>query len=461
MNDKNAKGLNLDQIVRELKISKFVLSEITNFNDETPELTDFLKRTYYNANCDLSKITVTIINSILTHQRIHFILTRDAIRRLISTDCNHKVKPKFSNKDYRTLLLVLLKAGVTCRVPNDRRKAAIFTTENPELLHLLPKEASPQQLEEVTAFVNSSDSDVEGKSLMKKDRRENLEDIKYEERMSEKEELTQCISLNQETHDNKKEQQKNLCNSILKKKSNAFASSCLLQIEDGNALSDSQMSLLFKISTAGATDKLDSRETNTPTLSDLPKELNEIVSTYHRLERANRDYFENNRHEVCQILKNYYLKNDFQSVHDHYHAFKTHFKEYYCAPKVYFKKIDALRGVESIFYESLNIYDFFQTSPSFQHTPLHEGFYSLPIHNRYVDKQLYLVGLHPKLKGVYIWTIPNTKTVTFFSHVLPESAHLSWDDLVDILFNNSALFPIGRSDFSQEVENEGISDDEE
>lgn len=71
--------------------------------DDLPEWLH-LKEAYDETEDSIQRTIVSLFNSIMYQRRLYFVLTRDATKRLVREDKNHKIKTAFRNNYWQTII---------------------------------------------------------------------------------------------------------------------------------------------------------------------------------------------------------------------------------------------------------------------------------------------------------------------------------------------------------------------
>lgn len=128
-----------------------VLDKIT----KSTKITRLLEESYKDAksNTWLTKVTISIINSILTQNRKVFILNRDFIGRLVDNDTNHYNKVSFNKAKYQLLIEHITK--YLCKIEKIKRSnyyVMMCILTHTELLKLIKGNIIEQE-KEVRLFI--------------------------------------------------------------------------------------------------------------------------------------------------------------------------------------------------------------------------------------------------------------------------------------------------------------------
>lgn len=150
----------LDQANINLKSYTPILMYTTNIQTiHTVQRWLEIKSFYETTESSLSKILVSILNSIATQNRLYFCITREKIRFLIKNDVNWKnEKPEFSNDSWKTILRLLHDTDICIlEEKGTGRKPSIYRLGNAwhKLIDLPTEEAQRNQTIE---FVNKRSS---------------------------------------------------------------------------------------------------------------------------------------------------------------------------------------------------------------------------------------------------------------------------------------------------------------
>lgn len=155
------------------------LTILTEMKKST-KITRLLDDSYKDAksNTWLTKITITIINSVLTQNRKVFILNRDFLTKLVDSDSNHYGKVSFNNSKYKQLIDHITK--YLCKIEKIKRNnyyVMMCIITHAELLKIIKADITEQE-NEVRTFINNKSTE-KSKDLPKSDQSDNTSASKF------------------------------------------------------------------------------------------------------------------------------------------------------------------------------------------------------------------------------------------------------------------------------------------
>jgi len=147
--------------------------------DDLPEWLH-LKEAYDETEDSIQRTIVSLFNSIMYQRRLYFVLTRDATKRLVREDKNHKIKTAFRNNYWQTII---------AKCTNELKMLELVAIENnvavykciDETIRNYIKIDEQKQLQETIDYINSINGKTEfgdgigdevGDVESKKDRKE-------------------------------------------------------------------------------------------------------------------------------------------------------------------------------------------------------------------------------------------------------------------------------------------------
>lgn len=98
----------LDQAVAALRNSTPILMHVSKLSEDMKSPGwNYLLEEYQTAREPLARVLVTILNAIVTQQRVYFAITRDMVRQMVQADQNWSERPGFGNDQWRIILRLL------------------------------------------------------------------------------------------------------------------------------------------------------------------------------------------------------------------------------------------------------------------------------------------------------------------------------------------------------------------
>lgn len=114
-----------------------------------------LKHQYEIADSVLFKKAVTVLNAILTQDRVIFILTEEGLRKLLASDANLDSAQGANSSSHKAVIKLICNSGlVKCIIPRNGRQPNVFEVVDPDILKLLIVNRD-QQLKEAQEFIGN------------------------------------------------------------------------------------------------------------------------------------------------------------------------------------------------------------------------------------------------------------------------------------------------------------------
>jgi len=104
----------------------------------------------------VTKNVCSVLNSILYQRRVVFVLTRESVKNIVSSDKNWKTRVGFRNENYRKIIGLLCKNNIIEEIvfpENKSKKTMVFKVIEPFFLSLLQVDAE-KQMSEVLFFID-------------------------------------------------------------------------------------------------------------------------------------------------------------------------------------------------------------------------------------------------------------------------------------------------------------------
>lgn len=152
-----------DEILKERQLGQIVISETTKLPKEPKDDVWAILAEHYRANRkhpQYIKAVTSILNAILTHKRVHFVLTRESTTELLKNDKNHRAnKAAFDFHDYPSILGTLQDAGYLTITYKEPKGSWAFELIEPTMLAHLSNVDAEQQKAETLLFVKKDKSE--------------------------------------------------------------------------------------------------------------------------------------------------------------------------------------------------------------------------------------------------------------------------------------------------------------
>lgn len=149
----------LDKAVADLKSFTPILMYTTNISDvSTEQIWSEIRSLYETTQSPLSKVLVSILNSIATQNRSYFCITREKVRFLIKNDVNwHDEKPEFGNDSWKTILRLLHDTGIAIlEAKGTGRRPSVYKLGN--VWHKMVDSCTDTQRNQTMDFVKKRSS---------------------------------------------------------------------------------------------------------------------------------------------------------------------------------------------------------------------------------------------------------------------------------------------------------------
>jgi len=151
-----------------------MVKHITPQDTEADEAWNMVKQEYETCQKEdwATKATVTVINSILFHRRVYFVLSRDGLRGLLKTDPNWEKPIGLKNENYSFLLsrfyCGLIEKVEDRTVPFTGRNLTIYKVIDKDILRFLSIEPE-KQLDEVRKYIDTYEGNKKYKNPLTKE----------------------------------------------------------------------------------------------------------------------------------------------------------------------------------------------------------------------------------------------------------------------------------------------------
>lgn len=151
-----------DKTVEKLEQDAIILQYVKTITEQDLVLPEWyeLNEDYKTNSHPLSKVIITIRNSILFQRRIFFCMTRKSLRELIDKDLNWKVKGKFTNEKYSYIIRLLTKEFSILKIAQkttNKRGVDVYQVIDSSILKHLQIDEN-KQFEQTITFANKFNS---------------------------------------------------------------------------------------------------------------------------------------------------------------------------------------------------------------------------------------------------------------------------------------------------------------